>query len=72
MNIKLKIIKIKLESLRNILHLLLYFKNPTNKIVVCCSQKLDKVIVNYHKGIVALPDNRTNAYWKSPINTSFD
>ena len=59
MNIKLKNIKIILESLRNILHILLSFKNPTDKIVVCCSQHLDKVIVKYHKDKAALPDNRT-------------
>lgn len=49
MNIKLKIIKKQLESLRIILHFLLFFKKPTDKIVVSCSQQLDEVIVNYHK-----------------------
>ena len=49
MNIKLKIIKIRLESLRSTLHLLLYFNKPTNKIVVFCSQQLDQVIVKYYK-----------------------
>ena len=59
MNIKLKILKLKLEFLRNILHILLSIKNPTDKIVVCCSQQLDKVIVKYYKGKAALLDNRT-------------
>jgi len=58
MNIKLIIIKIKLEFLRYILHILLSFKNPTDLIVVCCSHQLDKVIVNYHKSKVALSNNR--------------
>ena len=49
MNIKLKIIKKQLESLRAILHFLLTFKSPTDKIVVSCSQQLDDVIVKYHK-----------------------
>jgi len=49
MNIKLKIIRIQLESLRSILHFLLNFKNPTDKIVVSCSQQLDEVIVKFHK-----------------------
>jgi len=49
MNIKLKIIKKQLESLRFILHLLLNFKKPTDKIVVSCSQHLDEVIVKYYK-----------------------
>ena len=47
MNIKYKIIKIQLESLRSILHILLNFKKPTDKIVISCSQQLDKVIVKY-------------------------
>ena len=49
MNIKLRIIKKQLESLRMILHFLLTFKKPTDKIVVSCSQQLDDVIVKYHK-----------------------
>lgn len=49
MCIKLKIIKKELESLRLILHFLLNFKKPTDKVVVNCSQKLDNVIVKYHK-----------------------
>jgi len=49
MNIKLKIIKIQLESLRNIMHILLKFKKPTDKIVISCSQQLDKVIVKYYE-----------------------
>jgi len=49
MNIKLKIIKRELESLRMILHFLLNFKKPTDKIVVTCSQQLDEVIVRYQK-----------------------
>ena len=49
MNIKLKIIKKELESLRTILHFLLNFKKPTDKMVVSCSQQLDVVIVKYHK-----------------------
>jgi len=49
MNIKLKIIKKQLESLRIILHFLLFFKKPTDKIVVSCSQQLDEVIVKYYK-----------------------
>lgn len=49
MNIKLKIIRKQLEALRIILHFLLNFKKPTDKIVVSCSQQLDEVIVKYHK-----------------------
>ncbi len=49
MNIKLKIIKKQLESLRILLHFLLNFKKPTDKIVVYCSQQLDEVIVKYQK-----------------------
>jgi len=49
MNIKLKIIKIRLEFLRSTLHLLLYFNKPTDKIIVFCSQQLDQVIVKYYK-----------------------
>jgi len=49
MNIKLKIIKKELESLRAILHFLLNFKKPTDKLVVSCSQQLDVVIVKYQK-----------------------
>jgi len=52
MNVKLKIRKVQLELLRNILHFLLNFKNPKDKIVVSCSQQLDEVIVKYHKGKV--------------------
>ena len=48
-NIKLQIIKKELESLRMILHFLLNFKKPTDKIVVTCSQQLDEVIVKYQK-----------------------
>ena len=48
MNIKLQIIKKQLESLRLILHFLLTFRKPTDKIVVTCSQQLDDVIVKYH------------------------
>ncbi|WP_246577792.1 aspartyl-phosphate phosphatase Spo0E family protein [Clostridium psychrophilum] len=63
MNIKLRIIKILLESLRSILHFLLNFKKPTDRIVIFCSQQLDKVIVKYHKakytsGKVALTNNK--------------
>lgn len=49
MNIKLNIIKKELESLRAILHFLLNFKKPTDKLVVSCSQQLDVVIVKYQK-----------------------
>lgn len=49
MNLKLQIIKKQLESLRIILHFLLNFKKPTDRIVVSCSQQLDDVIVKYHK-----------------------
>lgn len=49
MNIKLKILKKELESLRMILHFLLNFRKPTDKIVVSCSQQLDGIIVKYHK-----------------------
>ena len=48
-NIKLQIIKRELESLRMILHFLLNFKKPTDKLVVSCSQQLDEVIVKYEK-----------------------
>ena len=49
MNIKLKILKKELESLRTILHFLLNFKKPTDKIVISCSQQLDEVIIKYQK-----------------------
>ena len=49
MNLKLKLLKRQLESLRAILHFLLNFKKPTDKLVVSCSQQLDEVIVKYHK-----------------------
>jgi len=49
MNIKLNIIKKELESLRMLLHFLLNFKKPTDKMVVSCSQQLDVVIVKYQK-----------------------
>ena len=49
MNLKLKIITKELESLRALLHFLLNHKDPTDKIVVCCSQQLDEVIVKYQK-----------------------
>ncbi|HEY8890735.1 MAG TPA: aspartyl-phosphate phosphatase Spo0E family protein [Clostridium sp.] len=49
MNIKLRILKKELESLRTILHFLLNFNKPTDKIVVSCSQQLDEVIVKYQK-----------------------
>ncbi len=48
-NIKLQLLKKHLESLRLILHFLLTFKKPTDKIVVTCSQQLDEVIVKYQK-----------------------
>jgi len=57
MNFRLQLIKKQLEVLRLILHLLLNFKNPTDKIVVYCSQKLDVVIVNYHKVKTGPPVN---------------
>ena len=53
MNIKFKIIKIQMESLRSILNILLNFKKPTHKLCVSCSQKLDKVIVTYYKFKIA-------------------
>jgi len=64
MNIKLKIIKIQLEILRSILHFLLNFKKPTDKLVVFCSQQLDQVIVKHHNIKTAwdkasLTDSRT-------------
>jgi hypothetical protein len=49
MNIKLQIITKELESLRTILHFLLNFKKPTDKMVVSCSQQLDEIIVKYQK-----------------------
>ena len=49
MNIKLYIIKIQIESLRSILHLLLNLKKPEDKLVISCSQQLDEIIVKYYK-----------------------
>lgn len=49
LNIKLKLVKIHLELLRHILYTLLNFYNITDKIVISCSQQLDKVIVDYQK-----------------------
>lgn len=64
MNIKLRIIKIQLEILRSILHFLLNFKKPTDKLVVFCSQQLDQVIVRHYNIKTAcdkscLTDSRT-------------
>jgi len=49
MNLKLNIIEKELESLRMVLHFLLNFKKPTDKMVITCSQQLDEVIVKYQK-----------------------
>ncbi|MBU3159787.1 aspartyl-phosphate phosphatase Spo0E family protein [Clostridium frigoris] len=49
MNLKLKLINKELESLRTLLHFLLNYKKPTDKMVVSCSQQLDQVIVKYQK-----------------------
>lgn len=49
MKFKSSLIKKHLESLRMILHLLLNFRKPTDKLVVSCSQQLDEVIVKYQK-----------------------
>ncbi|MEK6265880.1 MAG: aspartyl-phosphate phosphatase Spo0E family protein [Clostridium sp.] len=49
MNIKSCLIKKHLESLRMVLHMLLNYRKPTDKLVVSCSQQLDEVIVKYHK-----------------------
>lgn len=69
MNIKLKIITIQLESLRSILHFLLNFKQPTDKIVIYCSQQLDKVIFTYHKAalnnIRPLLNNTLSPFFKT-------
>lgn len=54
MNIKSCLVKKHLEWLRMILHLLLNFRKPTDKLVVSCSQQLDEVIVKYHKIQAAL------------------
>jgi len=64
MNIKLKIVTIRLELLRSTLHFLLNFNKPTNKLVIFCSQRLDEVIVLHHKVKYTLPkavlaNNRT-------------
>jgi len=48
-HIKLQIIRRQLEFVRMILHFLLSFKKPTDKIVLSCSQQLDVVIVKYEK-----------------------
>ncbi|MCJ7691193.1 MAG: hypothetical protein MUO60_18025 [Clostridiaceae bacterium] len=49
MNVKSCLTKKHLESLRIILHLLLNFRKPTDKVFLCCSKQLDEVIVKYHK-----------------------
>ena len=49
MNVKSCLIKKQLESLRMVLHMLLKHRNPTDKLVVSCSQQLDEVIVKYQK-----------------------
>lgn len=49
MNIKSSLIKKQLESVRLVLHLLLNFRKPTDKLVVSCSQQLDEIIVKYQK-----------------------
>lgn len=57
MNIKMKIIKIQLGLLRSILHSLLNIKKPTDKLVVFCSTKLDKMIIRYYKAIPTIDKN---------------
>jgi hypothetical protein len=54
----MKIIKIQLELLRLILHFLLNFKKPTDKLVVVCSEQLDKFIIRYHKANAILQYER--------------
>ncbi|GAA0120785.1 MAG: Spo0E family sporulation regulatory protein-aspartic acid phosphatase [Clostridium argentinense] len=49
MFVKSKILKQKINSFKTLLHLLLIFKKPTDKIVVSCSQHLDGYIVEYQK-----------------------
>lgn len=46
---KLDILKSKIKSLKLLLHVLLRFKQPTDSIVVLCSQHLDEYIVKYQK-----------------------
>lgn len=48
-SIKLKIINKELYFLKMILHFLLNFKKPTDKMVVSCSQQLDEVIIKHHR-----------------------
>ena len=48
-SIELKIINKELSFLRMILHFLLHFKKPTDKMVVSCSQQLDEIIIRHYK-----------------------
>lgn len=51
MNLELKIIDKKINDLREVLYILLTNNDITNELVVNCSQKLDKLILEYQKRI---------------------
>jgi hypothetical protein len=49
MILKIRILKHKINSFKTLLHFLLTFRKPTDRIVVFCSQQLDQYIVQYQK-----------------------
>ncbi|MFC3926088.1 Spo0E family sporulation regulatory protein-aspartic acid phosphatase [Clostridium punense] len=49
MILKIRILKHKINSFKKLLHFLLTFRKPTDRIVVFCSQQLDQYIVQYQK-----------------------
>ena len=49
MFLKFNILKQKIKSFKFLLGVLLRFRNPTDNIVVICSQQLDEYLVQYHK-----------------------
>lgn len=56
MSISFRILHKKIKSFKFLLHVLLKFKDPTDSIVIVCSQHLDQYIVRYQ----GLKKNRRN------------
>jgi len=47
MILRIRILKHKINSFKKLLHFLLTFRKPTDRVVVFCSQQLDQYIVQY-------------------------